>query len=63
MRDVLGSINGINFNPLSPERQERAVLSARLWTIVVGVAAVGVMVLFNWFSLYDLIIAVFSAVE
>lgn len=61
VRDVLGTIKGINFDQLSPERQESAVLSARLWTIVVGVAAVGVMFLFNWFSLYDLIIAVFSA--
>lgn len=61
VRDVWGNIRNMNLDNLSPDQEAAALLSVRLWTIIVGVAAVGIMVLFNWFSLYDLVIAVFSA--
>lgn len=61
VRDVISPIRGIDFDNLSSEERSDALYTVRVWTIVIGISAVGVLLAFNLFSLFDLIIAVFSA--
>ena len=61
VRDTWATLKNLNLDNLSDEQENKLVISVRLWTVVVGLASVSIMFLFNFFSLYELIIAVFSA--